>query len=160
MANITNTSYISTEFPWQNPWPYVPLDPKQGVILSLITLPGTFANLMAILLTVKLLRSHAVAPNVFVLGLVLTDRFGIVFCTLPTLPCYLQMNWQGGKNMCDLQGFSFMFAPIPSGLLANIMAADRLLAVMKPFLYRQIITTKKAILIVSLLQRSEYTREI
>ena len=134
----------------KNPWPYEPLDPKQGLILFLITLPGTLANVIALLITIKLLRTQLVAPNVLVLGLTLTDLYGITFSTLPTLLCYLHKDWYGGEPMCNFQGVSSMFSPLASGFLATSMAVDRLLAVWKPFLYRTVVTIKKTVVTIGL----------
>ena len=127
-----------------NPWPYVALDPKQGLILFLITLPGTLANIVAFLTTLKVTREQRkVAPNYLILALNLTDFYGIVFCTLPTLLCYLHKRWVGGNAMCNFQSVSTMFASLASGILATAMAIDRLLAVWKPFLYKKHVTMRR-----------------
>lgn len=138
---MTTTQNISTT---ANPWPYVALDPKQGLILFLITLPGTLANIVAFLTTLKVTREQKkVAPNYLILALNLTDFYGIVFCTLPTLLCYLHKRWVGGNAMCNFQSVSTMFASLASGILATAMATDRLLAVWKPFLYKKHVTMRR-----------------
>ena len=133
-----------------NPWPYVPMDPKQGLILFLITLPGTLANIVAFLATAKLIRQQSAAPNYLILALNLTDFYGIVFCTLPTHLCYLFKRWVGGDAMCNFQSVSTMFASLASGVLATAMATDRLLAIGKPFLYRRFVTRGKTFITITL----------
>ena len=150
VSGFMNNISISKK-PTADPWPYVPLDPRQGLILAFITLSGTSANVIGILVMIKVLQMRPVAPNVLVFGLALTDLYGIVVATLPTLLCYLEMKWYGGQMVCDLQGFSTIFVQSASGLLATIMALDRLLAVLKPFLYRRIVTAQKAFMTVCLI---------
>lgn len=140
---VLNTTVNTTT---TNPWPYVPIDPKQGLILFLITLPGTIANIIAFLATFKLVREQTgTAPNYLILALNFTDFYGIVFCTLPTLLCYLFKRWVGGDAMCNFQSVSIMFASLASGVLATAMATDRLLAIWKPFVYKKNITLKKTL---------------
>ncbi len=136
--NFTNSTQATP-----NAWPYVPLDSKQGLILFLIALPGTLANIVAFITTWKLIKQQAVAPNYLILALNFTDFYGIVFCTLPTLLCYLFKDWVGGEAMCNFQGVSTMFASLASGIFATVMAVDRLLAVWRPFIYRSHVTVKK-----------------
>ena len=140
---MVNTTQNATTV---NPWPYVPLDPKQGLILFLITLPGTLANIIAFLATAKLVQQQKAAPNYLILALNLTDFYGIVFCTLPTHLCYLFKRWVGGDAMCNFQSVSTMFASLASGILATAMATDRLIAIGRPFLYRRYITREKVFL--------------
>ena len=141
MMTINTTQNATTD----NQWPYVPMDPKQGLILFLIVLPGTLANIIAFLATSKLLQQQkaAAAPNYLILALNFTDFYGIVFCTLPTLLCYLLKRWVGGNAMCNFQSVSTMFASLASGLLATAMAVDRLLAIWKPFVYKRYVTRGK-----------------
>ena len=134
--------------PNNDTWPYVPLDPKQGLILFLIALPGTLANVVAFITTWKLIRIQAVAPNYLILALNFTDFYGICFCTLPTLLCYLFKDWVGGDTMCNYQGVSTIFASLGSGIFATVMAVDRLLAVWKPFVYKKHVTVQKTMIIV------------
>nr|QBS47867.1 GPCR5 [Tripedalia cystophora] len=131
--------------PTPNDWPYVPIDPKQGVILMLITIPGVLGNIVAFATTVKLLSTRVIAANYLVLALTLTDFYGILLCTLPTHLCYVYLRWVGGHAMCQFQGFSAMFASLASGCLATAMAVDRLLAITKPFQYKKLVNPKRAI---------------
>ena len=143
---VNTTQNITTE----DPWPYVPIDPKQGLILFLITLPGTLANIVAFLATAKLIQQHKAAPNYLILALNLTDFYGIVFCTLPTHLCYLFKRWVGGDAMCNFQSVSTMFASLASGVLATAMATDRLIAIGKPFLYKKYVTRSKTFITIIL----------
>ena len=127
-------------------WPYEPLDSKQGLILFLITLPGTLGNMVAFITTWKLIKTQVAAPNYLILALNFTDFYGIAFCTFPTLLCYLNKNWTGGDIMCNFQGVSTMFASLASGIFASVMATDRLLAIWKPYIYRQHVTVKKTLI--------------
>lgn len=138
--------------------PYPALQPKQGLILFLITLPGTIANIIAFLATLKLIRTKktGLAPNYLILALNATDFYGIVFCTLPTLLCYLKKGWVGGTPMCNFQGVSTMFSSLASGCLATAMAMERLIAVSKPFLYRQNASVNKAFLTIAVIWSSAF----
>eukprot|EP00794_Sanderia_malayensis_P009780 gene9780-10779_t len=146
LLNHTNGTQNST----MTKWPYLPIQPKQGLILFLITLPGTLANIIAFLATVRLIQKQrsTSAANYLILALTLTDLYGIVFCTLPTLLCYLRREWVGGVAMCNFQGVSTMFASLASGSLATSMATERLMAVWRPFWYRRTATVKKTFIII------------
>eukprot|EP00795_Rhopilema_esculentum_P006187 gene6187-11589_t len=143
---INTTQNATTE----NPWPYVALDPKQGLILFLITLPGTVANIIAFLATLKLTRQQKnAAPNYLILALTFTDFYGITFCTLPTLICYRYKRWIGGNAMCNFQSVSTMFASLASGILATVMSTDRLIAIWKPFVYKKYVNLKKTLITIT-----------
>ena len=138
--NVTNNgTFIDSS------WPYVPIQPKQGLILFIIVLTGTAANTIAFLATLKLAMKQKSAINVLIIALTITDTYGIVFCALPTLLCYLKRQWIGGVPMCNFQGVSTMFASLASGLMATAMAIERLFAIWKPFLYREMATKRKAL---------------
>ena len=130
-------------------WPYIPIQPKQGLVLFVIALIGTTANVVAFLATLKLIRKHKSAINYLIVALSITDTYGLVFCTLPTLLCYARKQWVGGMAMCNFQGVSTMFASLASGSLATAMAMERLLAISKPFLYREFATRRKSILTIT-----------
>eukprot|EP00794_Sanderia_malayensis_P009779 gene9779-10778_t len=134
-----------TMVPTNSTWPYEPIDPKQGLILFLIALPGSLANVVAFITTWKLIKQQEVAPNYLILALNLTDFYGIAFCTLPTLLCYLFKDWVGGEYMCNFQGISTIFASLASGIFATVMAVDRLLAVCRPFAYKRYVTKQRTI---------------
>lgn len=143
--NLNKTNTTDTN------WPYLPIQPKQGLILFLITLPGCIANIIAFLATLKLAHKQRNNANYFVMALIITDFYGITLCTLPTLLCYLMRNWVGGMAMCNFQGVSTMFASLASGSLATAMAVERLAAVWKPLWYRAFATTRKTLIIIATL---------
>lgn len=133
--------------------PFEALDPKQGVILGIITTPGVIANLLTIIVTLKLLRHQKMTPNVFVFALACMDLGGIVFICFPTFLCYIFKRWVGGDQMCKFQGFLTLFFSLGSGFLATAMSLDRYMAVRWPLLHRQHITiqvVKKIILVMIL----------
>jgi len=130
-------------------WPYIPIQPKQGLVLFIIALIGISANVVALLATLKLIRKHKSAINYLIVALSVTDTYGLVFCTLPTLLCYARKQWVGGMAMCNFQGVSTMFASLASGSLATAMAMERLLAISKPFMYREFATRRKSILTIA-----------
>lgn len=142
---ITNGSRNNTEANDSN-WSYIPIQPKQGLILFIIVFIGTTANFVAFLTTFKLAMKQRSAINYLIIALTTTDTYGIIFCALPTLLCYLQRQWIGGGAMCNFQGVSTMFASLASGSLATAMAVERLFAIWKPFLYREIATKAKTLL--------------
>ena len=129
-------------------WPYLPIQPAQGLVLFIITLVGVSANVIAFLATLRLTRKQKNAINYLIIALSITDTYGIVFCTLPTLLCYARKRWVGGIAMCNFQGVSTMFASLASGSLATAMAMERLFAIWKPFLYRELATKKKSLMTV------------
>ena len=144
-GNLIKTNATDTN------WPYLPIQPKQGLILFLITLPGCTANVIAFLATSKLAHKQRNNANYFVMALIITDFYGITFCTLPTLLCYLMRKWIGGMGMCNFQGVSTMFASLASGSLATAMAVERLAAVWKPLWYRAFATRRKTLVTIATL---------
>ena len=116
---------------------YEPLDQKQGVILSVIILPGLIGNVFALVSTAKIMKLQVkVAPNYYVFALSSIDLFLLVACSSPTLICYLSGRWQGGQIMCDFQGIMSLFCSLSSGSVAALLAVDRFFAVTKPLFYR------------------------
>lgn len=122
--------------------PYEALDPKQGVILGIITSPGIIANFLTIIVTVKLLRHQKMTPNIFVFALACMDCSGIIIMCTPTFLCYIFKGWIGGKHMCQLQGFFTLFFSLGSGFLATSMSVDRFVAVRWPLYHRRYITVQ------------------
>ena len=127
-------------------WPYLPIQLGQGLVLLIITLIGVSANVVAFLATLRLARKQMSAINYFIIALAITDTYGLVFCTLPTFLCYARRQWVGGKGMCNFQGVSTMFASLASGSFATAMAMERLCAIWKPFMYRELATKRKSLL--------------
>ena len=122
-------SYAGQDFP--------ALNAASGVIFSVITFPGIVANIVAVVLTIKIAKCHAIPPNIFIVTLACTDLFGLIFATIPTTLTYLHGRWVGGDALCQAQGISSIFSSVTAGLVAVLISLDRFFAVFKPFWYHQ-----------------------
>lgn len=116
----------------------------EAIVLYIMTVTGIVANAFAILASAKLLQLQPLSPNVFVLGLSCVDLISLVFFSVPSWLFYVNGEWIGGKQLCDYQGFIFLFATLCSAFLATSMAVDRCIAVTKPFFHRKTMTVNKA----------------
>lgn len=122
---------------------FEPLDPKRGVILFFIILPGIIGNIFSLAATANILKLQVkVAPNYYVFALSSIDLLLLIACCTPTLVCYVAGEWKGGQMLCDFQGVMSLFCSISSGSVAALLAVDRFFAVTKPFLYRSQITVR------------------
>ncbi|KAL9981450.1 hypothetical protein ACROYT_G010156 [Oculina patagonica] len=116
----------------------------EAIILYILTVTGIVANAFAILASAKLLKMQPLSPNVFVLGLSCVDLISLTFFSIPSWLFYINGEWLGGKQLCDYQGFVFLFSTLCSAFLATSMAVDRCIAVTKPFFHRKTMTVNKA----------------
>lgn len=116
----------------------------EAIILYIMSVTGIVANAFAILASAKLLKMQPLSPNVFVLGLSCVDLISLTFFSVPSWLFYINGEWLGGKQLCDYQGFVFLFSTLCSAFLATSMAVDRCIAVTKPFFHRKTMTVNKA----------------
>ena len=100
--------------------PYDEIQPFQGAILGIIATPGIVGNIFALVVTAKLLKVQKLTINVFVFGLCLCDLAGLLTICIPTWICYIFGGWQGGKHLCDFQGFATLLFSMGSGMMANL----------------------------------------
>lgn len=115
-----------------------------AVLFYILSITGILANAFAILASAKLLHSQPQSPNVFVLGLSSVDLISITLFSIPSWLFYTNGQWMGGQQLCDFQGFVFLFSTLYSAFLAMSMAVDRCVAVTRPFFHRRTMTVNKA----------------
>ena len=128
-------------------------EPAQGILLASITLPGIFANIVALIITVRILKLkvHQLSPNVFVFGLTCIDLSAVLGISTPSLICYSADGWVGGQTLCRFQGFVALFCSLASGGIAVAMAVDRYISVSYPLWYRtkmRVSIARKIVLVV------------
>ena len=130
--------------------PYDEIQPFQGAILGIIATPGIVGNIFALVVTAKLLKVQKLTINVFVFGLCLCDLAGLLTICIPTWICYIFGGWQGGKHLCDFQGFATLLFSMGSGMMATSMSIDRFLSIKAPIFHLAKVNMRVAIRLVAI----------